>query len=93
MPITSVLPASPSIPGSEAASRTFADGGFTDRRATAAGQSPGVERRQFAATRDSLRPEVNELAEAIDEYKLQHRRRFITVDELFDIVTGLGYGR
>ena len=66
--------------------------GFVDRR-SGGGQSPGVERRQFAATRDSERPQVNELAEAIDDYKLANRRRFITVDELYDIVTGLGYSR
>ena len=72
--------------------RTFADGGFADRRSEP-GRSPGVERRQFAATRDSQRPEVNELAEAIDDYKLQNRRRFITVDELHNIVVGLGYSR
>lgn len=65
---------------------------FNDRRQSE-GQSPGVERRQFAATRNSTRPEVNELAEAIDDYKLSNRRRFITVDELYDIVTGLGYSR
>lgn len=66
--------------------------GFVDRRAALSG-APGVERRQFSATRDSDRPEVNELAEAIDQYKLRHRRRFITVDELYDVVMSLGYTR
>lgn len=66
--------------------------GFVDRRSVPAG-APGVERRQFSATRDSERPEVNELAEAIDQYKLTHRRRFITVEELYDVMMSLGYNR
>ena len=71
------------IPGTE---------GFVDRRQTPAG-APGVERRQFSATHDNERPEVNELAEAIDQYKLRNRRRFITVEELYDVVMSLGYSR
>ena len=38
-----------------------------------------------------MRPEVSELAEAIDAYKLQHRRRFITFEELYDVIVSLGY--
>lgn len=67
-------------------------GDFAERRGGAA-TPPGVERRQFAASRTSNRPAVNELAEAIDAYKLANRRRFITIDELFDVVTELGYTR
>lgn len=66
--------------------------GFSERRNQEA-EAPGVERRQFAASRDSERPEVNELAEAIDQYKLTHRRRFITVEELLDVIVELGYSR
>ncbi len=36
-------------------------------------------------------PEVVELAEAVDQYKLRHRRRFITFEELFDVMASLGY--
>jgi hypothetical protein len=36
-------------------------------------------------------PGVKELAEAIDRYKLQHRRRFITFEELHGVITSLGY--
>ena len=79
-------PTAPLSP-SAAAPRTFAD-----RRSDDA-DAPGVERRQFAASRTSANPAVNELADAIDEYKLQNRRRFVTVDELLSIVTGLGYHR
>jgi len=34
---------------------------------------------------------VNELAQAIDQYKLSHRRRFVTFEELYDVMVGLGY--
>jgi hypothetical protein len=50
-----------------------------------------VERRQFSNSHDSMRPEVAELAEAIDQYKLRHRRRFITFEELYDVIATLGY--
>lgn len=64
--------------------------GFVDRRGQAS-HPPGVERRQFTSTPNSERPEVNELAEAVDNYKLRHRRRFITYEELFDVMVSLGY--
>lgn len=67
--------------------------GFLNRRETQSGDPPGVERRQFSSTYHSDRAEVNELAEAIDQYKLRHRRRFITFDELYDVMTSLGYHR
>ena len=51
----------------------------------------GFERRQFGNTYNSAREDVNELAIAIDQYKLRHRRRFITFEELYDVVTALGY--
>lgn len=66
--------------------------GFVDRRDLAAGP-PGVERRQFSSTPNSERPEVNELAVAVDNYKLRHRRRFITYEELYDVMQSLGYHR
>lgn len=65
---------------------------FVDRRQTASeGRANGPERRQFSNSYSSDRPEVNELAEAIDQYKLRHRRRFITFEELYDVMRGLGY--
>lgn len=63
---------------------------FIDRRTDADGP-PGVERRQFSDSRDGDRPEVRELAEAIDQYKLRHRRRFVTFDELYEVIMSLGY--
>ena len=68
--------------------------GFTDRRQQDKGGSPaGTERRQFRDGDRSSRPEVAELATAIDDYKVAHRRRFITFEELFDVMTSLGYHR
>ena len=65
---------------------------FIDRRSHSGdGRPDGAERRQFTDARDSFRPEVNELAEAIDQYKLCHRRRFITFDELYNVIVSLGY--
>jgi hypothetical protein len=66
--------------------------GFVDRRSNAQGP-PGVERRQFTSSPTSARPEVNELAAAVDNYKLRHRRRFITYEELYDVMASLGYHR
>jgi hypothetical protein len=65
--------------------------GFTDRRQFVHDVPPNAERRQFADGRDGTRPEVKELAEAVDQYKLRHRRRFITFEELYDVMASLGY--
>lgn len=63
---------------------------FVDRRQAREG-APNLERRQFLTSQPSFRPEVMELSEAVDHYKLTHRRRFITFEELFDVMTELGY--
>lgn len=63
---------------------------FVERRSAQDGP-PGVERRQFADQRSDQRPEVRELADAVDQYKLRHRRRFVTFDELYNVITSLGY--
>ena len=52
-----------------------------------------AERRQFGTSRTTGRPEVDELAEAVDRYKLENRRRFITYAELYDVMIDLGYDR
>lgn len=64
---------------------------FVDRRLTGGPRREGGERRQFIDSRATFRPEVIELAEAVDQYKLRHRRRFITFEELCDVITELGY--
>jgi len=52
---------------------------------------PGADRRQFGNCYDGLSPEAQELAMAIDGYKLHHRRRFITYEEMLSVILGLGY--
>ena len=67
---------------------------FVDRRGPDAARQPEVpERCQFYDLRDSMKTEVNELAEAVDQYKLRHRRRFITFEELHDVIVDLGYSK
>ncbi|MCG8587383.1 MAG: hypothetical protein MI757_21975 [Pirellulales bacterium] len=69
-----------------------ADPGFVDRRSPAsADAAPGRERRQFRNSYDNLSPAAMELAGAIDEYKLRHRRRFITYEEMLSVIEQLGY--
>ena len=38
-------------------------------------------------------PDAAELAQAIDHYKMRHRRRFITFEEMLAVVKSLGYRR
>jgi hypothetical protein len=52
---------------------------------------PARERRQFTNSHEELSVEARELASAIDEYKLRHRRRFITYEEMLAVVQSLGY--
>jgi len=67
---------------------------FVDRRDSSTNKGvAGFERRQFRDGNRSSRPEVAEFANAIDEYKVTHRRRFVTFEELFDVMSGLGYHR
>lgn len=71
---------------------TSPTGEFLDRRD---GRTPMAshirERRQFADGHAESTPAANELAEAIDQYKIRHRRRFITYEEMLDVITNLGY--
>jgi hypothetical protein len=67
---------------------------FIDRRNTdTAHGSPNRERRQFADAHTALSIEAKELAMAIDQYKLVHRRRFITYEEMLGVIQSLGYSR
>lgn len=63
---------------------------FVDRR-TNNSEVNGVERRQFANSHTGLSPDARELAEAIDNYKVQNRRRFITFEEMLQVIHKLGY--
>lgn len=64
----------------------------TDRRKSP-GRPAGGERRQFGSSHSGLSPAAAELANAIDQYKLQHRRRYITCEEMLVVITQLGYRR
>ncbi len=55
------------------------------------GSYVGAERRQFCDSRDELSPDAGELARAIDDYKLRHRRRFMNFEEMLHVIQSLGY--
>ena len=63
---------------------------FVDRR-SGAGKAASTERRQFTNSHASLSAEARELAEAIDQYKADNRRRYITFEEMLQVITRLGY--
>ncbi len=65
---------------------------FVDRRSAPISGTPS-ERRQFGSSHSGLSEAGRELALAIDQYKLQHHRRYITCDEMLSVLTQLGYGR
>ena len=65
---------------------------FVDRRfSTGPSEVPGADRRQFTNSHEELSPQAQELALAIDGYKLRHRRRFVTYEEMLGVITSLGY--
>ena len=67
---------------------------FVDRRDYGSGNAtPERERRQFTNSHDELSPAARELAQAIDSYKVVHRRRFITYEEMLSVVKSLGYSK
>jgi hypothetical protein len=65
---------------------------FIDRR-NGGSATPGIERRQFANSYEDLSPDARELAQAIDSYKLVHRRRFVTFEEMLSVMKSLGYSK
>lgn len=68
---------------------------FVDRRRPTVSDehAPTVERRQFTNSHSELSPPARELAVAIDRYKLEQRRRFITYEEMLSVFLSLGYGK
>lgn len=65
---------------------------FVDRRnQTTQVGPPGQERRQFSNSYEELSADARELGQAIDSYKVMHRRRFITYEEMLSVVQSLGY--
>jgi len=69
------------------------DASFFDRRSNPQGAVPSRERRQFTNSHTELSPDARELAIAIDQYKLRHRRRFITFEEMLTVIRSLGYAK
>jgi hypothetical protein len=63
---------------------------FVERRG-AHSSHEGRERRQFVDGHTELSGPARELAIAVDGYKLQHRRRFISHEELLTVIQALGY--
>jgi hypothetical protein len=66
---------------------------FPDRREANPVNQPVIERRQFGNTHSELSEEARQLGLAIDQYKLVHRRRYITYEELLNVIKSLGYRR
>ena len=66
---------------------------FVDRRDYGSVPAPPAteERRQFADGHSDLSPSARELAQAIDEYKIRHRRRFLSYEEMLTVIESLGY--
>lgn len=69
------------------------EAGFVDRRASSGTRSGGSERRQFGNSHSGLSPDGRELALAIDQYKVEHHRRYLTCDEIINVLEDLGYSR
>ena len=65
---------------------------FVDRRnPNIQRNSPGLERRQFSDGREALSADAKELGQAIDQYKLQNCRRYISYEEMLGVIRSLGY--
>ena len=88
MPNTSTVPNATSSPALDELNQA----NFLDRRQSG-GNERGIERRQFGNSYRDLSEPGRELAEAIDAYKVQHRRRYITTDEMLDVIRSLGYSQ
>ncbi len=66
--------------------------GFVDRRDPGRQRkSTGLERRQFSDGHNNLSPDAAELGRAVDQYKLENHRRFVTYEELLNVIKSLGY--
>lgn len=66
--------------------------GFVDRRdPSRQRKSTGLERRQFSDGHNNLSSDAAELGRAVDQYKLENHRRFVTYEELLSVIQSLGY--
>jgi hypothetical protein len=67
---------------------------FIDRRNPVVQRnSPGLERRQFSDGHANLSPDAAELGMAIDQYKLESCRRYISYEEMLTVIKSLGYAK
>lgn len=67
---------------------------FIDRRDPGRQRkSTGLERRQFSDGHNHLSPDAAELGRAVDKYKLENHRRFVTYEELLQVIKSLGYAK
>lgn len=66
---------------------------FPERREPNPVMNPVIERRQFGNSHSELSEEARQLGLAIDQYKLVHRRRYITYEEMLNVIKSLGYRR
>ncbi|KAA1260590.1 hypothetical protein LF1_31300 [Rubripirellula obstinata] len=64
---------------------------FADRRSESASVPSATERRQFGNSHQGLSDDGRELALAIDRYKLENHRRYLTCDEMLQVLGDLGY--
>ncbi len=62
---------------------------FADRRQI--DSSTSRERRQFGNSYVGLSDDGRQLALAIDQYKVEHHRRYLTCDEMLEVIQSLGY--
>lgn len=49
--------------------------------------------KQYGSRFEELNKEADELADALEKYKLIHRRRYISFEEMLAILRSLGYKR
>jgi hypothetical protein len=66
---------------------------LADRRQRSRSSQDGMERRQFGSNYSELTPAGAEFGKAIDSYKVAHRRRYVTYDEILLVLETLGYER
>lgn len=66
---------------------------FRDRRSTEVVKPGASERRQFGNSHAGLSDDGRDLALAIDRYKVNHHRRYLTCDEMIQVIQSLGYSK
>ena len=66
---------------------------FVDRRRVQSTDPNRPERRQFGSSHTGLSDAGRELALAIDQYKIENHRRYLTCDEILQVLKKLGYSR